>query len=383
MAPHYRILLVSPILRPESGWGTYASLTAKELMKRGHAVTALVPKKTEHPCTQVAGLPPPLSLTNSPFARAAAAWKIIQAVHVHRPDIIHVLVEPYALAIPLARLFTKLPPWVMNLHGTYTVLPLEIPRTRRILCDAYSKVSLLLSCSDYTRKRTLEGIAKHCSGRAAERVERRVRPFRFGIEQGTFVPHTNNTEKRILFVGHVKHRKGIMELIRACGAFHRLSGSAFRLDVVGELDKGDPYIAAVKNAIREEGLGAHVHLRGHLDSAALEECFASADLFMMLSISEGAQYEGFGLVFLEAASRGIPVIGSTGSGCAEALEEGVSGYALASDDSAGIAGRMQDILEKNFIRREDCRKWAEQHSMARQIDRFEEFYAEALSMRRD
>lgn len=119
---------------------------------------------------------------------------------------------------------------------------------------------------------------------------------------------------RAIQVGRLIPRKGQDTAIEAIG---RLGGSAV-LRLVGE----------GPDRRRLEGLaGPHVHLDGALAPAVLERAWADADLFVMVAREEaGGDTEGYGLVYLEAGARGLPVIGACSAGSAEAVVDGVTGF---------------------------------------------------------
>lgn len=56
--------------------------------------------------------------------------------------------------------------------------------------------------------------------------------------------------------------------------------------------------------------------------------YSACDLFVMPDRQIDADIEGFGIVFLEAGAAAKPVIGGLSGGTAEAIQEGLLGYAL-------------------------------------------------------
>jgi len=71
---------------------------------------------------------------------------------------------------------------------------------------------------------------------------------------------------------------------------------------------------------QELGLAAHVRFVGHVPGDELADYYRLADLFVMPSTGEG-----FGIVFLEAAAAGLPVIGGNCDGSVDALADGAIG----------------------------------------------------------
>jgi glycosyltransferase involved in cell wall biosynthesis len=132
-----------------------------------------------------------------------------------------------------------------------------------------------------------------------------------------------------LQVGRLIPRKGQDLAIEATG---RLGGKVL-LRLVGE----------GPDRARLEGLaGPHVRIEGGLDPEALERTWAEASLCVMAAREEdGGDTEGFGLVYLEAGARGLPVIGARSAGTVEAVVDGVTGLQVHGvDELTEAMGRL-------------------------------------------
>lgn len=70
------------------------------------------------------------------------------------------------------------------------------------------------------------------------------------------------------------------------------------------------------------------------------ELYNLCDLFILPS-----KNEGFGIVFIEALSCGIPIIASDGFGCREALLDGELGYLADPDDIDAMASKITSVLQ--------------------------------------
>ncbi|MDP1125088.1 glycosyltransferase, partial [Klebsiella pneumoniae] len=84
-------------------------------------------------------------------------------------------------------------------------------------------------------------------------------------------------------------------------------------------------LAKVQEQARALGLAECVHLPGQVSEEELRGWYQHADVFALPSLTVGEKFEGFGLAFLEASACGLPVIGTTGSGVAEAVRDGETG----------------------------------------------------------
>lgn len=84
---------------------------------------------------------------------------------------------------------------------------------------------------------------------------------------------------------------------------------------------------------RQRGIADRLHLPGPEDDIA--SCYKAMDVVMLTS-----RHEGLPNVLLEAQSLGIPVVAPDVGGVGEAMLSGVTGWAVADADAAGLADRV-------------------------------------------
>ena len=101
---------------------------------------------------------------------------------------------------------------------------------------------------------------------------------------------------RVLCVAQWTPRKGVLDLVRAWRSEER-SGAV--LDLVGETDADAGYTAEVLAAASGD---PSILIHGPVGDATLADLYASAYLFALPS-----RYEGYGIVYAEALSFGLPV----------------------------------------------------------------------------
>lgn len=133
----------------------------------------------------------------------------------------------------------------------------------------------------------------------------------------------------LLFVGSVIPRKGLHTLLQALARF---PFENWRLDVVGRLDVEPAYVQAMQEYAERATWGNRVRFWGALDDEGLALRYAGSDLLVMPST-----YEGFGIVYLEAMSFGLPAVGTTAGGAREIIQDGENGLLVPPDDPAALA----------------------------------------------
>ena len=82
----------------------------------------------------------------------------------------------------------------------------------------------------------------------------------------------------------------------------------------------------------------------------LGQLYIHADLFVMPNIPVQGEYEGFGLVLLEAASAGTMVLASDLDGVPSAVQDGENGILLPPENSEKWAEKVNELLADESLR---------------------------------
>lgn len=175
----------------------------------------------------------------------------------------------------------------------------------------------------------------------------------------------------LLFVGRLRHYKGVNVLIEAMG---QLPDATALIVGVG------PFAAAWQQQVGAAGLHDRVHFLGEQPDAALAALYHAADIFVLPSTNRA---ETFGLVQVEAMASGRPVICTElGTGTSYVNQHGVTGLVVPPNDPAALAAAARQLLADPQLRAsmgEAGRQRAQQaFSIDAMLDRMLEFYAEAL-----
>lgn len=151
----------------------------------------------------------------------------------------------------------------------------------------------------------------------------------------------------LLTVGRLVKQKGHHLLLQA------MRQVVDRVPRVLHLIVGDgPERPALARQIEELGLAENVLLLGKVSEEMLRDCYALAWAFVLTSHEVRSYVEGMGLVFLEAASWGVPSVGTRHGGIPEAILDGQTGFLVDSAQPTQLATRLEYLLES----RERCRQ---------------------------
>lgn len=152
----------------------------------------------------------------------------------------------------------------------------------------------------------------------------------------------------IAVVGRVQPLKDQELAIRALAELYELRGWSPVVVIVGEATPGDErYLASLRELALTLEVADDVRFVGSLDREPLADLLAVATITLVPSHSET-----FGLVALESAASGTPVIGYRGTGLVESVSEGRSGLLLESRDPRAWAQAMTLLLDDPAARTE-------------------------------
>ncbi|MGK4583844.1 glycosyltransferase family 4 protein [Kitasatospora sp. HPMI-4] len=145
----------------------------------------------------------------------------------------------------------------------------------------------------------------------------------------------------ILCVARLVPRKGQDMLIRALPMVRRSVPNAVLL-VVGQ---GPDETRLRKLAQRHTEPGT-VRFAGGRSHTETPPYYAAADVFAMpcRTRKAGLEAEGLGIVFLEAAASGLPVVVGDSGGAPDTVLDGRTGRVVDGTDPAAVAGALTDLL---------------------------------------
>jgi phosphatidylinositol alpha-1,6-mannosyltransferase len=142
----------------------------------------------------------------------------------------------------------------------------------------------------------------------------------------------------LLSVGRLQRRKGHDVAIQALAALRdRLPNLRYVIAGDGEERARLEALAAA------HGVQDRVFFAGTISDDDLPAFYAASDIFLLPNRVDDGDIEGFGIVFLEAAAAGKPVIGGDSGGVPEAVERDVTGLLVDGASVAAVAAAIADL----------------------------------------
>lgn len=196
-------------------------------------------------------------------------------------------------------------------------------------------------------------------------------------------PYDLSDEPTVLFAGKLREAKGVHILLAAMErVWQSLPPVVLVLAGGTEYGRGrtmreTPFLKELREQIaRARG---RVVLTGFIPPAQMPRAYLLGDVFVGPSQIE----EGLGLVFLEAAAAGLPVIATRQGGIPEVVRDGETGLLLEQkDDVAELADKIIDLLRHQDRRKslgQQGREWVRnEFSWERSAGSLEQVFNEVL-----
>ena len=155
--------------------------------------------------------------------------------------------------------------------------------------------------------------------------------------------------KIILFVGRLAKRKGVKEFIEnSLVRILREMPEVYFLVVGGaptdSLVHSENRLSEIKAAIAKAGITEQVRLLDSLGDDDVIKLYRISDLLVLPGLDLREDVEGFGIVVLEAASAGKPVVATRVGGIPDAVQDGHSGILVEAGDYSGLSRAVIALL---------------------------------------
>jgi glycosyltransferase involved in cell wall biosynthesis len=248
-------------------------------------------------------------------------------MHVHWPF-------PHAFMAYFAAFFCKIPV-VLNFHGAELLLVKKKKWIKPILKIFIKRANLIFANSSFTVKK----IKEIC--------DREVEISPYGTTLGVYLERDKLASERkftILFVGRHIERKGIEYLIKAAAM---LDCSKFEVRIAGQ---GDLTEKLKKQATKDAP--EQVVFLGKLSKEDLEKEYQNAHCFILPAIIDSrGDTEGLGVVLIEAAQYGLPIIASDVGGIPDVVKDKKTGLLVPERNPVAIATAIKELSESEELQK--------------------------------
>lgn len=337
-----KILLLSNTNNVKNGYGNLTHQFCTYLKNKGVDFTLLLPKeepKYSYVNYGVEYVLPPYIFD----LKTKKVLEYLQFSYATDADIVHSITEfPYCvIAARMAKKNKK--PLVIQSAGTYGVKPLLYFPDKLFLTWSYNQAKVITPISAYTG----EMIKKLSGTKIPMEI---IRP---GVDFKKFDVAVDTSEikaryrgkKIILTVGVLKPRKGHDVVIKAL-ALLKKERDDFVYIIVGSFGEGrDKYYEELTSLVSENNLKDNVVFVGEVPERDLLQHFHACDIYIHTPRVIHMNFEGFGMVYLEAGACKKPVIAADSGGVRDAVVENETGLMVPENDPEKTAEALKKLLD--------------------------------------
>lgn len=297
----------------------------------------------------------PLKGTHDLMCQLRLVWQLVRERRRLRYATVYLPEPGPMLAMMLLQFFHAFRPrrLVLTFHGSEILRFARNPFTRWLGRRLIRHATRISTLSTYTQELLCdhfpEAESKTFLTPGALRADFAVVPV---------LPAAPRNKTVVLTVGRLHPRKGQLLTLQALQALAPEFRDQIEYWLVGSHSKQN-YERALREAASEADFP--VRFFGDVPDDELEQIYSGANIFAMTSINHGDSIEGFGLVYLEAAAHGLPVIAHTVGGVSEAVDDGVTGLLVPPHRPAQLTAAFEKLITDPAQRArlgENGRAWA-------------------------
>lgn len=243
---------------------------------------------------------------------------------------------------------------VLTFHGSEILLFAGSPLRRWLAGQLIWRATRVSTLTNFTQELLLSHFPE-----AAEKIFLTPGALRSDFAVVPARPARTGHKIVVLTVGRLHPRKGQLLTLEALQLLPAEVRARLEYWVVGGQSKGR-YEERLRRAAAEKPDLA-VKFLGNLPDEELSRIYDGADIFAMTSVNVGRSVEGFGLVYLEAAAHGLPVVAHDVGGVAEAVVEGKTGLLVPPQRPVQLAAAFEKLIHDPALRRRlgaAGREWA-------------------------
>lgn len=326
------ILLVTNSLSRRNGWSTVGFYIKKQLQKLDYRILTISGDGCEGSSLVIFSSLKKFSI----LTQKAEAKRLKKELRGESIDTIICNIEPLLPLCAILKRKLNIKNLMFIGHGTYAYFPFISGIKSYLMCRYASAIDCIIVPSEFTK------------GKVQEWYSGDIYKVKWGVDLQRFKASVHTEKKnQFVFIGQLKERKGVSYLIKA---FKKLlvTHKETKLVIIGD------YSPSYMRIISAEDLDDKVVCTGVVDHNELVRILTSSLCHVLPSVNTDSQFEGFGLVHLEANACGIPTIGCRDTANEEVIIDGFNGFLVDQKDSGDLYTKMKMILSDKILYGQLC-----------------------------
>lgn len=155
----------------------------------------------------------------------------------------------------------------------------------------------------------------------------------------------NLSSNRILLsIGRLVKRKGVSDVLAVLPEILKTQADV-RYIIIGN----GPEESNIKNLLNDPALKGKAFLLTNVSEEEKWAWLELSDIFILPTKDLNGDYEGFGIVYLEAGLQAKPIIANNSGGVADAVVDGVNGILLKPGDTDGLKNAILELLNNKAL----------------------------------
>ena len=261
--------------------------------------------------------------------------------------------------------------YVVFLHGMDLTYALKMPRKKQLARKILTGAKKIIAANSYTAKLAWEIVDKNKVEVVNPGINSEFRNQKSEIQK---LKNKYNLENKLVLlqVGRLVKRKGVDKVLAALSQVWQEIP-----ELVYVIIGNGPEIFDIKYSILNIENKDKIIL---IDKASDEETasfYDLCDIFIMPAREIDGDFEGFGIVYLEANAHGKPVIAGDSGGVRDAVIDGVNGLLVNPESTDEIANAIIKLSKDEGLRKklgEQGRERVKQFDWKNQADKVKKVY---------
>jgi len=274
-----------------------------------------------------------------------AFWQFVKLNKQEKFD--HVIVGqllPLGIILYIYSIFNKVS-YSVIIHGMDINCALRKTRKRIISFKILKKAKHIFCANSYTAELVKDFIGQENHGKVKVANPGIDININFGKYQNKEILKKYNLQDKIVLftISRLVKRKGQDKVIEALKKIYKINSDIhYFIAGIGEDEK---YLKEIA------GFCPNIHFLGHLSDDEKWQWLKSSDIFIMPARDIKGDFEGFGIVYLEAALASLPVIGGNVGGVKDAIIDGETGLLVNPQSVDDIAGAILKLSQDKELRK--------------------------------